>query len=92
MQVPRLSKQGNALTRVCFVKAAIADGVYSEIKLMPIRESARNCSSPVWVEEPVYRLAQHAFALNGCRLVPWPQMVRLLRQRWFVNARSSVGP
>ena len=28
--------------------------------------------SPVWVEEPGYRLAQDAFALNGCRLVPVP--------------------
>jgi len=29
-------------------------------------------SSPVWVEEPGYRLAQDAFALNGCHLVPVP--------------------
>ncbi|MGA8432539.1 MAG: PLP-dependent aminotransferase family protein [Candidatus Sulfotelmatobacter sp.] len=28
--------------------------------------------SSVWVEEPGYRLAQDAFALNGCRLVPVP--------------------
>jgi GntR family transcriptional regulator / MocR family aminotransferase len=28
--------------------------------------------SLVWVEEPGYRLAQDAFALNGCRLVPVP--------------------
>ncbi len=28
--------------------------------------------SPVWVEEPGYRLAQDAFALNGCRLIPVP--------------------
>jgi GntR family transcriptional regulator / MocR family aminotransferase len=28
--------------------------------------------SPVWVEEPGYRLAQDAFTLNGCRLVPVP--------------------
>jgi GntR family transcriptional regulator/MocR family aminotransferase len=28
--------------------------------------------SPVWVEEPGYHLAQDAFALNGCRLVPVP--------------------
>lgn len=28
--------------------------------------------SSVWVEEPGYRLAQDAFALNGCSLVPVP--------------------
>ncbi|MFZ0953274.1 MAG: PLP-dependent aminotransferase family protein, partial [Candidatus Sulfotelmatobacter sp.] len=28
--------------------------------------------SPVWVEEPGYRLAQDAFALNGCHLIPVP--------------------
>jgi GntR family transcriptional regulator / MocR family aminotransferase len=28
--------------------------------------------SSVWVEEPGYRLAQDAFALNGCHLVPVP--------------------
>jgi GntR family transcriptional regulator / MocR family aminotransferase len=28
--------------------------------------------SPVWVEEPGYRLAQEAFTLNSCRLVPVP--------------------
>ena len=28
--------------------------------------------SSVWVEEPGYRLAQDAFALNGCNLVPVP--------------------
>lgn len=28
--------------------------------------------SPVWIEEPGYRLARDAFALIGCRLVPVP--------------------
>src|ERR1700683_2346050 len=28
--------------------------------------------SPVWVEEPGYRLAQDALVLNGCRLIPVP--------------------
>lgn len=28
--------------------------------------------SSVWMEEPGYRLARHAFALTGCRLVPVP--------------------
>jgi GntR family transcriptional regulator/MocR family aminotransferase len=28
--------------------------------------------SPVWVEEPGYRLAQDALSLNGCHLVPVP--------------------
>jgi GntR family transcriptional regulator / MocR family aminotransferase len=28
--------------------------------------------SPVWIEEPGYRLAREAFALTGCRVVPVP--------------------
>ena len=28
--------------------------------------------SPVWVEEPGYLFARHAFALNGCKLIPVP--------------------
>lgn len=28
--------------------------------------------TPVWIEEPCYRLAQHVFKLNGCKLIPVP--------------------
>jgi GntR family transcriptional regulator / MocR family aminotransferase len=29
-------------------------------------------ASPIWIEEPGYRLARHVFASAGCRLVPVP--------------------
>jgi len=28
--------------------------------------------TPVWIEEPCYRLAHHVFKLNGCKLIPVP--------------------
>lgn len=28
--------------------------------------------TPVWIEEPCYRLARHVFQLNGCELIPVP--------------------